>query len=289
VRGGAESARIYADERPGRSPRARASHVCGMEPPLPRGSIPACAGEPQASPGRCRGATRCARMAPVWRGRSPRARGSPAGPSGPVGAIGSIPACAGEPSGRRTSPGRRGVDPRVRGGAASPHHLPASATGRSPRARGSLAARVDIDARPGSIPACAGEPRTGPPAARTHRVDPRVRGGAYQRRRPSTRRLGRSPRARGSPIARSPFAARHGSIPACAGEPSCGSRRSTSRKVDPRVRGGAGFHGGHGDSGEGRSPRARGSRQPREGTRVRGRSIPACAGEPCWPGPARCG
>ena len=71
-----------------------------------------------------------------------------------------------------------------------------------------------------------------------------------------------------------------GSIPACAGEPHSALYANCTRRVYPRVCGGA--RGGHLSrrARQGLSPRVRGSLVLQyEPTRVGG-SIPACAGEP---------
>ncbi len=173
-----------------------------------------------------------------------------------------------------------GVDPRVRGGASTIFARSSGVMGRSPRARGSRARCVRSGDRHGSIPACAGEPRSSILPATPGRVDPRVRGGADRSSINMTVGVGRSPRARGSRPRglRRPMAA--GSIPACAGEP---ERRRAHRRVpgvDPRVRGGADDVFACNVAVLGRSPRARGSpRRERSGAPDAG-SIPACAGEP---------
>ena len=172
----------------GRSPRARGSPRAGEAPGPLGGSIPACAGEPRADSRlsavvavdpRVRGGAvcPCAGRA-VSGGRSPRARGSQNDKNGGHPQEGSIPACAGEPLPRHGLGDRHQVDPRVRGGASpsSQHHW--SNSGRSPRARGSLAGRRHKPAPVRSIPACAGEPSVPIADGPCVRVDPRVRGGA---------------------------------------------------------------------------------------------------------------
>src|SRR6266568_651288 len=152
--------------------------------------------------------------------------------------------------------------------------------GRSPRARGSHAGQRALHIPDGSIPACAGEPRTKPPPPSLRRVDPRVRGGAPGMELAPAEDTGRSPRARGSLLVAVLEKGLPRSIPACAGEPSPGFARSPSPGVDPRVRGGAsGVR--YGRTCEyGRSPRARGSQNGGGGQRLTLGSIPACAGEP---------
>src|SRR6266568_4399002 len=152
--------------------------------------------------------------------------------------------------------------------------------GRSPRARGSHAGQRALHIPDGSIPACAGEPRTKPPPPSLRRVDPRVRGGAIARIRALAFARGRSPRARGSLRDRNDRGSARGSIPACAGEPWTRWTRRPAPPVDPRVRGGASCV-RYGRTREyGRSPRARGSQNGGGGQRLTLGSIPACAGEP---------
>ena len=85
---------------------------------------------------------------------------------------------------------------------------------------------------------------------------------------------------RGNRGAAGSAAPENGSIPACAGEPSTSSYSSKGLGVYPRVCGGTRQEPHGVISGEGLSPRVRGNRG---GIRLRfrrGRSIPACAGEP---------
>ncbi len=249
VCGGAAVAPDLQRPAGGRSPRVRGSHPRWSRGPAPRGSIPACAGsralrhlpngrvgsipacagEPgcascgartrRVDPRVCGGAATIAANLCPSSGRSPRVRGSRAAIRASRGRRGSIPACAGEPcsSSGNGCPSR--VDPRVCGGASPARPMSASARGRSPRVRGSLAAHGSDDGCDGSIPACAGEPSTSARVVVTAGVDPRVCGGAYVVKTGGLFPQGRSPRVRGSHARR--VAQRHGlgSIPACAGEP----------------------------------------------------------------------
>ena len=138
----------------------------------------------------------------------------------------------------------------------------------------------DPDAQGGSIPACAGEPRTSPSSSSRSRVYPRVCGGTVLLMSASSCRSGLSPRVRGNRLPTPPGRRRAGSIPACAGEPQSGEGAGAGGWVYPRVCGGT----PDATSPEGRraglSPRVRGNRR---GRAYRGRrigSIPACAGEP---------
>ena len=91
-------------------------------------------------------------------GLSPRVRGNRPVTSTPETAVGSIPACAGEPLTLFDTGRRYQVYPRVCGG--TPFHSSSGPTacGLSPRVRGNLGGRTSASGVAGSIPACAGEP-----------------------------------------------------------------------------------------------------------------------------------
>ncbi len=292
VRGAAAVSVAPTPKVPGRSPRARGSphhHAAAAADP---GSIPACAGQPLARPSaapstwvdpRVRGAaSRRPRPRHTRAGRSPRARGSLDLGVGVVTEQRSIPACAGQPRQLLLVGGNYRVDPRVRGAATGRCSRWSAGGGRSPRARGSL---QELDP-PGeghrSIPACAGQPSATPLPRSGARVDPRVRGAAAKVVLTRGRCSGRSPRARGSPVA--PLALRlvKGSIPACAGQPDAFALVGHLSGVDPRVRGAAPPSWRPRARQSGRSPRARGSRPVAWLRRAALGSIPACAGQPLW-------
>ena len=147
----------------GLSPRVRGNRLHHPDRPLIEGSIPACAGEPATTLVRCRrlmvyprvcGGTRdhTSQMSAVD-GLSPRVRGNHTHLVRYEQMSGSIPACAGEPSGgcRRLT--------RVRGNPIIPavsdlevRSIPACAG--EPMSRYA----ANTSNRRGSIPACAGEP-----------------------------------------------------------------------------------------------------------------------------------
>ena len=97
--------------------------------------------------------------------------------------------------------------------------LAVTRNGLSPRVRGNHAKRRYHKMDIGSIPACAGEPRTAlrPPGA--PKVYPRVCGGTPGPVSDVQRCEGLSPRVRGNLHAGHTEAGRFRSIPACAGEP----------------------------------------------------------------------
>ena len=193
---------------------------------------------------------------------------------------GSIPACAGEPPGPGPARRRTRVYPRVCGGTTGTSRATRGTSGLSPRVRGNRKGPAGPRHRPGSIPACAGEPDCEAAEEEMGWVYPRVCGGTLWRASMICKPGGLSPRVRGNRIARPLRKPRKGSIPACAGEPRpirpCGSRS----RVYPRVCGGTIHEGVPQAWMYGLSPRVRGN--PRVGVWARRsqRSIPACAGEP---------
>ena len=112
----------------GLSPRVRGNLHSRRRQASPRGSIPACAGEPLISRGRiqaakvyprvCGGTLRPRRKNTVHDGLSPRVRGNRGSERAYLHRTGSIPACAGEPSGMSATAVQRQVYPRVCGGTA---------------------------------------------------------------------------------------------------------------------------------------------------------------------------
>ena len=253
----------------GLSPRVRGSRQPPRLQGRGRGSIPACAGEPPTSsrtaacqrvyPRVCGGALSGRKPRLKAMGLSPRVRGSHDLYSATSGIVGSIPACAGEPSVHSRSKPLPGVYPRVCGGAAAAATFALRHVGLSPRVRGSrihsLAHLVSL----GSIPACAGEPPSQVPSIHLARVYPRVCGGAPVAGSFNSSRKGLSPRVRGSRKSLHQIAACTGSIPACAGEPLSSPTSPTIPRVYPRVCGGATYTVTDANSNSGLSPRVRGS------------------------------
>ena len=133
-----------------------------------------------------------------------------------------------------------------------------------------------------SIPACAGEPRMGMPIKRCGRVYPRVCGGTSLPATSPARTSGLSPRVRGNLVVYDAAGEPWGSIPACAGEPPRFPHPTGEATVYPRVCGGTIGLPPAAHRVPGLSPRVRGNLQDFAPAPAAGRSIPACAGEPCW-------
>ncbi len=130
VHGGTTAASLFRMPRGGLSPRARGNHAQHLLERVDHRSIPACTGEPSASPSmyclysvypRVHGGTEL--LAPCVRngkGLSPRARGNRDVLKLRVWRVGSIPACTGEPRTRLRLGSRCRVYPRVHGGTGDP-------------------------------------------------------------------------------------------------------------------------------------------------------------------------
>ena len=126
LRGGTDSMKSPGRPVRGLSPLARGNRVVSLTKAITSGSIPACAGEPcwrrttTRRPGvypRLRGGTIFGSIEPIFGlGLSPLARGNPSSPAQAAGGSGSIPACAGEPTGSGRAGKCSWVYPRLRGG-----------------------------------------------------------------------------------------------------------------------------------------------------------------------------
>ena len=152
-------------------------------------------------------------------GLSPRVRGNPGECVYHAESEGSIPACAGEPQSIVTTESPTWVYPRVCGGTEIVAVGVAVVQGLSPRVRGNRRPRRAANQVKRSIPACAGEPTTLTIRTKLPSVYPRVCGGTTTCWGRTSTVIGLSPRVRGNRFARNIFWKRHGSIPACAGEP----------------------------------------------------------------------
>ena len=214
--------------------------------------------------------------------------------------LGSIPACAGEPSAAASSASASTVYPRVCGGTSVPGWRILTGLGLSPRVRGTspgiTTTPIPTEAIPAcagnlvlaagklaytrSIPACAGEPTRARTASAMAGVYPRVCGGTRRRQRLTLYVHGLSPRVRGNPDVRYTQIVERRSIPACAGEPPERPPQPPPPAVYPRVCGGTPRPRFGSPRQWGLSPRVRGNRRKTTLAGYPSRSIPACAGEP---------
>ena len=147
----------------------------------------------------------------------------------------SIPACAGKPFPFPRLPSPAWVYPRVCGETAGVGAGLVLVQGLSPRVRGNLAANVRGNGYVGSIPACAGKPRTPSPAPRGTGVYPRVCGETSGRLLSRSLAPGLSPRVRGNPLIDATPRPCYRSIPACAGKPMLAIIGNQAAEVYPRV------------------------------------------------------
>ena len=172
------------------------------------------------------------------------------------------------------------VYPRLCGGTLFSVRLPIQAAGLSPPVRGNpKPGRIFIDAS-GSIPACAGEPLSSGTPSAPPPVYPRLCGGTATQAFYQPLIFGLSPPVRGNRVYEIQPGAKHGSIPACAGEPGINITTEADKAVYPRLCGGTGQGAGRTGICRGLSPPVRGNPPPVAGGRGSQRSIPACAGEP---------
>ena len=206
-------------------------------------------------------------------GLSPRVRGNRHGIDQRQQGAGTIPACAGEPEPGFPETAPRRDYPRVCGGTCvtrGNHPLPAA---RNPRA--------------GTIPACAGEPRLRSLWQFPRWDYPRVCGGTGVAANMRGEAMGLSPRVRGNLSDQHHVFPEAGTIPACAGEPRKGWPEDQERWDYPRVCGGTQSPAARGASTRGLSPRVRGNRGATFCRSRQAWTIPACAGEPDLPRPAK--
>ena len=217
----------------------------------------------------------------IAEGLSPRVRGNQRPAAEGDSDVRSIPACAGEPKSLTPADPSDGVYPRVCGGTSSNSCRLVVVNGLSPRVRGNRWPPSGRGCHSGSIPACAGEPQSPGSDMDDRRVYPRVCGGTYHagRHRPSP--YGLSPRVRGNQDGRIVLQKAHGSIPACAGEPTWAASAIRLAMVYPRVCGGTAETRSPWMLEAGLSPRVRGNQGKAARRACSKGSIPACAGEPC--------
>ena len=146
VCGGSRSEYVAWQRKCGLSPRVRGKLVQFVKGDGGVGSIPACAGEagsggsgssrPAVYPRVCGGSGRWTGWQSEKHGLSPRVRGKRIRRRQQRHVPGSIPACAGEASVRRTAIRTSAVYPRVCGGSFRPAHGDTDISGLSPRVRG---------------------------------------------------------------------------------------------------------------------------------------------------------
>ena len=290
VCGGTTAIRSQGIRLEGLSPRVRGNPLEVLTLRAPVGSIPACAGEPiharvireweQVYPRVCGGTSETIGLLAILVGLSPRVRGNPPSPCSSRPPDGSIPACAGEPLGRALRICLPKVYPRVCGGTQLRERVRSVKQGLSPRVRGNRPEHVGPEPISGSIPACAGEPRTTRSRGTGCRVYPRVCGGTPEEAAASAYTEGLSPRVRGNLDHAPRRELPRGSIPACAGEPRISGAMIRSRRVYPRVCGGTHRRTARTLPRAGLSPRVRGNLDDVLAVLRRLGSIPACAGEP---------
>ena len=213
-------------------------------------------------------------------GLSPRVRGNRAGRGVAGSCGGSIPASAGEPSGRRGGDQGEGVYPRECGGTATRTSSLVPFQGLSPRVRGNRRRAWWRGRGRRSIPASAGEPRVRSDRGAGSPVYPRECGGTVVGIPVTRADKGLSPRVRGNRLWHSPSGRPLGSIPASAGEPLDTGLFLGKDGVYPRECGGTTGLLAQSVIGAGLSPRVRGNRGHRGRGCWGGGSIPASAGEP---------
>ena len=135
------------------------------------------------------------------------------------GLLRSIPARAGEPSGKGSSPAGTRVYPRTCGGTMSWPVMSSTSMGLSPHVRGNRPIPATQISNRGSIPARAGEPLPACQWPATRGVYPRTCGGTASVGCIGLSVSGLSPHVRGNPVGTYLIRVIHGSIPARAGEP----------------------------------------------------------------------
>ncbi len=253
----------------GSSPRVRGTRAAASARPGARRFIPACAGNSRRPISEATNSAVHPRVCGELACRTRRWRGAPR----------FIPACAGNsPTGSDRGPCGPRFIPACAGNSLPALRANVSATGSSPRVRGTRL--LSLGRQPGRrfIPACAGNSTSRSAAAAAPAVHPRVCGELNALRLWRFWRGGSSPRVRGTP--RNPHApqARQRFIPACAGNSTRGSVRADAAAVHPRVCGELAVLRVRKSYVNGSSPRVRGTRRRGRERLVQRRFIPACAG-----------
>ena len=274
----------------GLSPLVRGNHIHDAVHVVPRGTIPARAGEPPIAaleeipardyPRSCGGTSAGLRIDAGRRGLSPLVRGNrwPPRPSGA--SPRTIPARAGEPLAASAVWSIPEDYPRSCGGTAPPMHRQRSRQGLSPLVRGNRSRSGSTGGGERTIPARAGEPH--PPCPPTHpsRDYPRSCGGTRGLLRPVLTLLGLSPLVRGNPDGAGEREPPPGTIPARAGEPKSQCAGFSKAGDYPRSCGGTDVPGDIRGDEDGLSPLVRGNLRGVGSDDVGNGTIPARAGEP---------
>ena len=171
-------------------------------------------------------------------GPSPHARGTrPSRRPGPSPAR-SIPACAGNTAWSPPRSSSCSVHPRMRGEHSIKSATNSSHCGPSPHARGTLHVGERGQAAHRSIPACAGNTRSGRSTTPPRTVHPRMRGEHSIAAIAVSIFHGPSPHARGTRLDDPHVRELSRSIPACAGNtPSSAARRTHAPGPSPHARG----------------------------------------------------
>ena len=213
------------------------------------------------------------------KGLSPRLRGNGRDRDSSHEGQGSIPALAGERSGRRKLHWHARVYPRACGGTSIEYPTLSCRLGLSPRLRGNASSRKKLPILSGSIPALAGERESPRFVFSRGKVYPRACGGTSRATCGNGRGEGLSPRLRGNALLTPSPSISAGSIPALAGERQMVRHLRMQIGVYPRACGGTVPGCRMLLFAAGLSPRLRGNgmqiglRTPSKG------SIPALAGE----------
>ena len=257
----------------GLSPRVRGNPGYRIRFDNPLGSIPARAGEPNATPSTsttatvypraCGGTGTSKNISSLDMGLSPRVRGNPVIRAHKLASVRSIPARAGEPAPLAFQAQVGSVYPRACGGTCQTGLDSCLYTGLSPRVRGNPTTAARADPGVGSIPARAGEPHHGSQSRPRSRVYPRACGGTCYNSWHISNRRGLSPRVRGNRLQTGHVSVSRGSIPARAGEPCVGRQSRERLTVYPRACGGTASLTTRRRYTSGLSPRVRGNRSGR--------------------------
>ena len=273
----------------GTSPHLRGNLHREPERVAEDGDIPAPAGQPH--PGRRAWKTRTGHprtcgatlvALAVLAGTSPHLRGNHPRRVEDPGRDRDIPAPAGQPRTCRSGRSQRRGHPRTCG--ATPHATwPAQqAGGTSPHLRGNRLFCCRIGPYPGDIPAPAGQPSSGPSAARNRPGHPRTCGATHHGRQHRPEQQGTSPHLRGNHPVMDVKERGLRDIPAPAGQPMCTVVPPHTRGGHPRTCGATSLPTPMTAHCPGTSPHLRGNRTLENAAAPIPGDIPAPAGQPAW-------